>query len=102
MATTIRDLLAQKDVLEKQIRDAQAAAKATAVADVRKLMADHGLTVADLTSSVKGKAEMKARSKVAAKYRDPVTGSTWTGRGLKPKWMVAAIGAGKSLDDFRI
>lgn len=102
MATTISDLLAQKDALEKQIRDAQSAAKATAVSEVRKLMADHGLTVADLSASVKSKAGMKTGSKVAAKYRDPVTGSTWTGRGLKPKWMVAAIEAGKSLNDFRI
>ena len=102
MATTISDLLAQRSTLERQIREAQLAAKAAAIADVRKLMADHGLTAADLTATGKSKTGMKAGSKVAAKYRDPVTGSTWTGRGLKPKWMVAAIEAGKSLNDFRI
>ena len=26
-------------------------------------------------------------SKVAAKYRDPATGQTWTGRGKAPKWI---------------
>ncbi len=102
MATSISELIAQKDALERQIRDAQSAAKATAIANVRKLMADHGLTAADLIASAKSKAAMKSGSKVAAKYRDPITGSTWTGRGLKPKWMVAAIEAGKSTDDFRI
>lgn len=27
------------------------------------------------------------RGKVAAKYRDPDTGATWTGRGIAPKWI---------------
>jgi DNA-binding protein H-NS len=31
-------------------------------------------------SAVKG-------SKVAAKYRDPATGATWTGRGKAPRWI---------------
>jgi DNA-binding protein H-NS len=25
--------------------------------------------------------------KVAPKYRDPVTGATWSGRGMMPRWM---------------
>ncbi|MBR5950393.1 MAG: H-NS histone family protein [Actinomycetaceae bacterium] len=29
-----------------------------------------------------------AQSKVAAKYRDPVTGQTWSGRGRTPLWLV--------------
>ena len=37
---------------------------------------------------------------VAAKYRDPKTGQTWSGRGLKPKWLVAALEAGWSLFEF--
>lgn len=34
------------------------------------------------------------------KYRD-ADGNTWTGRGRKPKWLIAAINAGAKLDDFR-
>ena len=30
---------------------------------------------------------MDAIQSVAAKYRDPVTGQTWTGRGKAPKWI---------------
>ena len=40
--------------------------------------------------------------KVAAKYRDPASGNTWTGRGLQPKWVQAAVAAGKKLEDFAI
>jgi DNA-binding protein H-NS len=35
-----------------------------------------------------GKSAAKSSGgKVAAKYRDPATGQTWTGRGKAPKWI---------------
>ena len=44
-----------------------------------------------------------ARGKVAPKYRNPEKpGETWAGRGLKPRWLAAAIKTGKKLEDFRI
>src|SRR6267154_2922240 len=43
------------------------------------------------------------RGKVAPKYRNPENpGETWAGRGLKPRWLAAAIKSGKKLDDFAI
>jgi DNA-binding protein H-NS len=39
--------------------------------------------------------------KVPPKYRSP-SGETWAGRGARPRWLVAAIKAGKKLDDFLI
>ena len=42
-----------------------------------------------------------AGKKVAPKYRGP-GGETWTGRGLKPKWLAAALKDGKKLEDFLI
>jgi DNA-binding protein H-NS len=39
---------------------------------------------------------------VAPKYRDPETGATWAGRGLKPRWLTAAMKSGKSLEAFSI
>jgi len=44
-----------------------------------------------------------ARGKVAPKYRNPENPSeTWAGRGLKPRWLAAALKSGKKLDDFSI
>ena len=44
-----------------------------------------------------------ARGKVAPKYRNPDNDNeTWAGRGLKPRWVVAAIKTGKKLEDFLI
>jgi DNA-binding protein H-NS len=40
---------------------------------------------------------------VPPKYRNPDNPSeTWAGRGLKPRWLAAAIKAGKKLEHFSI
>jgi DNA-binding protein H-NS len=45
----------------------------------------------------------RLRGAVAPKYRNPENpAETWAGRGLKPKWLAAAIKAGKKQDDFLI
>ena len=44
-----------------------------------------------------------ARGTVAAKYRNPENPSeTWAGRGATPRWMAAAIKAGKKRESFLI
>jgi DNA-binding protein H-NS len=44
-----------------------------------------------------------ARGLVAPKYRNPDNPSeTWAGRGLAPRWLAAAIKAGKRKEDFLI
>jgi DNA-binding protein H-NS len=43
------------------------------------------------------------RGPVAPKYRNPQNpAETWAGRGLRPKWLTAAMKGGKSADDFLI
>jgi DNA-binding protein H-NS len=40
---------------------------------------------------------------VAAKYRNPENSSeTWAGRGLKPRWLTAALKGGGKVEDFAI
>jgi DNA-binding protein H-NS len=40
---------------------------------------------------------------IAPKYRNPENlAETWAGRGLKPRWLAAAIKSGKKLEDFAI
>jgi DNA-binding protein H-NS len=40
---------------------------------------------------------------VAPKYRNPDNpAETWAGRGLKPRWMTAALKRGRKLEDFLI
>src|SRR3954471_9027065 len=50
----------------------------------------------------RGGSKMKGR-KVAAKYRNPQNRSeTWAGRGAMPRWMAAAVKAGKKRESFLI
>lgn len=108
-----QDLLAKKAALEKeaadlekQLQDARRAERASVIAQIKSLMSEHGLTVADLgIKAGGGKApggSANAGRKVAPKYRNGATGETWTGRGLQPKWVQAAIASGKKLEDFAI
>ncbi len=102
---TLHELLDQKAALERQISAATKASRAEAIAQIRTLMAQHGLTPADLSAPAQKHAvgaHTGSRSKVAPKYRHPETGATWTGRGLKPKWLTEQLANGKQVSDFAI
>ena len=100
--SSLQDLIAQKAEIDRQISEARRHERAEAVAKVRALMAEHGLTAADLSAKAPGARASTSGRKVAAKYRDPASGQTWTGRGLKPKWLAAALASGKQLTDFSV
>lgn len=104
MSEKLRDLLAQKAAIEQKIEEAARAERSDAIARVKSLMAEHGLTLADLNARGSS-APRKARTgggKVAAKYRDAATGDTWSGRGLRPNWLKAALASGRKLEDFAV
>jgi DNA-binding protein H-NS len=93
--------------LEKQLTEARRAERAGVIAQIKSLLTEHGLTVADLGLKAGGGGKVPGSSasagrKVAPKYRNQSTGETWTGRGLQPKWVQAAIASGKKLEDFTI
>jgi DNA-binding protein H-NS len=101
--SSLTDLLAQRAELEKQIENLQTTARSDAIAQIKALMADHGLSAADLAGKAAAKkASTGAGKTVAAKYRNQETGETWSGRGLKPRWLKAQIEAGKTAEDFAV
>ncbi len=99
---TLNELIAQRAALEKEIESRRTQEREEAVAKVRALMSEHGLTLADLSQrGSRGSGSASKGSKVAPKYKSP-TGETWSGRGLQPKWLKAAVASGKSLADFAV
>ena len=85
---TLKDLIAQKEALEKQIAETREKELADAIAKVKALIAEHQLTQHDIFGTTRGAKKVKvAKAKVAAKYRDPQTGKEWSGRGITPKWL---------------
>lgn len=103
--SSLQELLAQRAEIEKKIADVQREARADAIAKVRAMMAEFGLTAADIAGkapAVRAAGSGKATGKVAAKYRNAATGESWTGRGLQPKWLKAALAAGAKIEDFAL
>jgi DNA-binding protein H-NS len=98
----LTELLAQKAALEKQINDAQREERAAAITQVKALMAQYGLSLADLGTRGGAAARRTGGTKVAAKFRNPATGDTWSGRGLQPNWLKAALAEGRKLSDFAV
>lgn len=65
---------------------------------------DEGYTIEELFGEGgRVKASKTAGRTVAPKYRNPADpGQTWTGRGKRPRWVQAAVDAGKSLESLAI
>ena len=100
------DRMSSKDLASLQQRIAvaivnkQASEKSDLKRKLEELAAQSGFNVNELfgarTSSLKG-------SKVAVKFRNPKDDTqTWTGRGRKPRWLVAALDAGNTVEECRI
>ncbi|MBA3589025.1 MAG: H-NS histone family protein [Methylibium sp.] len=114
---TYQELISQKAALEKQaaelhdqIETARQGEHTEAVAQIKALMEKHGVTMAELggTKGKPGRTPRAAKAangpgrKVAPKYRNPATGDTWSGRGLQPNWLKAALASGKKIDEFAL
>ena len=99
---SLQELLDRKVALEKEIEATRKQARADAISKVKGLMAEYGLTMADLSSKAPAKPSGAKGGKVAPKYRNTATGDTWSGRGLQPKWLKAALAAGKTIDEFAV
>lgn len=63
-----------------------------------------GFSIAELFGAEsKPATKVKApRSKAAPKYRNPITGETWTGKGRQPVWFKLRIAAGKTAESLLI
>lgn len=97
----VQKLLAERAALDQKIVEVRQRERADAIAQVKAIMAEHGLSLADLGSRGAA-APRKAVRKVPAKYRHPQTGETWSGRGLQPNWLKAALAEGAQMNDFKV
>ncbi|WP_112187151.1 H-NS histone family protein [Ralstonia sp. GX3-BWBA] len=92
---TYKELLAQKAKLEEQLEGARLKELEAVIQQVRQIVDEYGLTAEDIGLTSKRGRTAKKRP-VAAKYQDPKTGATWSGRGRAPAWI------GKNRDKFLI
>ena len=52
--------------------------------------------------SIQNGKERRKYPRVLPKYRNPQTSETWSGRGKRPLWLVAAMKSGHKIEEFRI
>jgi DNA-binding protein H-NS len=98
---SLQDLLARKAALEKEIEATRRQERAEAISKVKALMSEYGLSLSDLNTKGAAKSGGTGKGgKVAVKYRNAATGDTWSGRGLQPKWLKAALAAGRKIEEF--
>src|ERR1700674_4460105 len=87
------------------LRDRVAAALNAKVIEQRQTLESELAKLSRFQSGVRSKVGVGrgAWGKVAPKYCNPENpAEPWAGRGLKPRWVTAAIKAGHKLDDFLI
>ena len=65
-------------------------------------MAEQGLSIADISGKSSSPRGGGSGGKVAAKYRNAATGESWSGRGLQPKWLKAALASGRKIEEFAL
>lgn len=102
---TLQELIAQKEELDRQIEQTRTRERSQAIEKVRALMDEYGLSAVDLGARGAPKSAKKVNNgggKVAAKYRNASTGESWSGRGLQPRWLKAAIAGGRKIGDFAV
>lgn len=113
------EIQAQIEALKKQAEAIRTKDFVVTVAEIRAKMSAFGITVKDLQAPAKKSARKskgapagnikvskgvkgpKSGAKVEAKYRGP-NGESWSGRGLRPKWMAALIDQGRAKEDFAV
>lgn len=93
---TYHELVAQKAAIDAQIEEARKTEVSAAVAEVKRLVGEYGLSAADCGFGAQAK---KTKYKVPVKYRGP-NGEAWTGRGKTPAWILAHESAGRTRESL--
>ena len=115
MAKSLAQIEKQIAELQKQAQEIRSREVKGVIARIHEAIAHYNLTPDELFPKAKRgrKAAEKPARKVAAKrakgamssvkpkYRDEA-GNTWSGRGRQPRWLAAAVAAGKKAEDFLI
>jgi DNA-binding protein H-NS len=95
--TIIKDLMAkraeldaQAAELDRQIEEVRLSEIKDAIVRVKTIITEFKLSVNDVFDVPhigKKRKASKSGSPVKAKFRDPASGKTWSGRGKNPKWL---------------
>lgn len=96
---SLKELRELQNQVAKAISTYEDRRKKEVLAELEEMARERGFTWAELTSG----PPPRRRAPGAAKYANPANpADTWSGRGRKPNWFIAALAAGKSPEDMAI
>ncbi|MBN3769278.1 MULTISPECIES: H-NS histone family protein [unclassified Burkholderia] len=84
---TYQELKAQMDALAEKAEAARLTELHSIIEAIRAQVAEFGITEKDIFGVRRGRTARTPAAPVAAKYLDPKTGATWSGRGRAPAWI---------------
>ncbi|WP_108027059.1 H-NS family nucleoid-associated regulatory protein [Burkholderia mayonis] len=95
---TYEELKAQLDALNREADAAKQREISTVLSDIRQAILKYEIRPEQIFPNwTRLRSPDKRRGPLPPKYRNPMTGDTWSGRGRVPKWLT-----GLSRDDFLI
>jgi DNA-binding protein H-NS len=87
---------------ERVLKERQNEARKGVIAQIKALAEDIGVTVTILEEGQKAdRRSSRKGTTVAPKYRNPHhPNQTWTGRGMKPRWLAELVNQGRDISEF--
>lgn len=93
--TNFQELLTKRNEINAAIYKLHQDEKDKAITEIRKLIAEFGITASDLQPAKK--VTDRRLLPVPVKFADPQSGLTWSGRGKTPRWL-----DGKNRDQYLV
>lgn len=91
-----KQLTAQLEKLHQEVAVAREKEVAQAIAEIKEKIAEYEITAEELGFTERSTSAARKKA-LPARYRNPKTGETWSGRGRAPGWL-----AGKNRERFLI
>lgn len=101
----LQTLMSRREILRAELADIddliqahKVAEKVQVIAAIKSKMVTYNITLDEIRGEVSRARRSVLKAKGPVRYRNPETGDTWSGRGRRPKWILAS----QDIDRFRI
>ncbi|MER9436719.1 H-NS histone family protein [Mesorhizobium sp. M0618] len=84
---SIEDLQRQQQEIDRKIQEKREAEKQSVIEQIVQVVNTYKIPIDELVEKLGGLKIKRKGVKATPKYKDPVSGAIWTGRGKEPAWI---------------
>lgn len=84
---SVEEMQSERDRLDAEIKARTDAEKAAVIEQIKTVVQSYGITPDELVEALGGLRSKRKGVKAKTKYKDPVSGALWSGRGKAPAWI---------------